>query len=174
MKAHTWRVTKLYKVKRQAGLHLMRARAYGTPACVAECTQNYKKAGAYFNRVKDAEVGKVFKKSMDEEAAKCLPELSKKAHRAFKGLTRAKSKHGGLSDMATWRTPQATRVAHGHSDVGDMVSDYTESVNSKACAPGEFDEPFRARAAGLVQELDQDPTLQGFCGNIAMAHPAVA
>ena len=30
VKAHTWRVTKLYKVKRQAGLHLKRARTYGT------------------------------------------------------------------------------------------------------------------------------------------------
>ena len=73
MKAHTWRVATLYKAKRQAGLHLRRARAYGTPACVAECTKNYKKACAYFNRVKDAEARKVFKKSMDEEATKCLP-----------------------------------------------------------------------------------------------------
>ena len=121
-----------------------------------------------FNKVKDAEVRKVFKKSMDEEAAKGLPELSKKAHQAFKGLTGAKSKHDGLGDMATWTTPGATRVAHGHSDVGDMVSDYTESISSKACGPGEFDEPFRARArvSGLVQELNQDPILQGLHGTV--------
>ena len=138
---------------------------------MAECTQNYKNASAHFSKVKDAEVRKVFKKSADEEAAKGLPELSKKAHQAFKGLTGATSKHDGLGDMATWTTPQATRVAHGHADVGDMVSDYTESVSSKACAPEEFDEPFRARVSGMVQELNQDPTLQGFHGNIAMAHP---
>ena len=47
VKAHTWRVTKLYKAKRQASLHLKRAKTYGTPACVAECTQNYKKASAH-------------------------------------------------------------------------------------------------------------------------------
>ena len=62
-------------------------------------------------------------------------------------------------------------MAHGHSDVGDMVSDYTESVSSKACGPEEFDEPFRARVFGLVEDLNQDPALQGFHGNIAMVHP---
>ena len=100
---------------------------------------------------------------MEEEAAKGIPELSKKAHQAFKCLTGAKSKHDGLGDMATWTTPEALRVAHGHGHadgiVGDMVSDYTESVSSKACAPGEFDEPFIARASGLVKELNQDPAL---------------
>ena len=90
VKAHTWRVTKLYKAKRQAGLHLKRARSYGTPQAVAACTQSYKQASASFNKVKDAEVRKVFKKSMDEEAEKGLPELSKKAHQAFKGLTGSK------------------------------------------------------------------------------------
>ena len=105
VKAHTWRVTKLYEAKRQAGLHLKRARTYGTPACVAECTPNYKSASAHFNKVNDAEVRKVFKKSMDEEAANGLPELSKKAHQAFKGLTGATSKHDGIGDMATWTTP---------------------------------------------------------------------
>ena len=62
-------------------------------------------------------------------------------------------------------------MAHGHSDVGDMVSDYTESVSSKACGPEEFDEPFRARVSGLVQELNQDPALQGLHDTIDMVHP---
>ena len=74
----------------------------------------------------------MFKKSMAEGAATGLPELSKKAHQALKGLTLAKSKHECLGDMATWTTPGAIRVAYGHSDVGDMASDYTESVSSKA------------------------------------------
>ena len=68
-------------------------------------------------------------------------------------------------------SPQATMVTHGHSDVGDMVRDYTESVSSKDCAPDEVDEPFRASVSGLVQELNQDLALQGFHGNISMVHP---
>ena len=111
---------------------------------------------------------------MDEEAANGRPEPSNKARRAFKGSTGAKRKHDGLGGMATWTTPGATRAAHGHmhayghSDVEDMhmVSDYTESASSKACGPEEFDEPFRARAPGLVQELNQDPALQGHHGTI--------
>ena len=66
-------------------MHLKRARTYGTPQAVAACTQSYKQASVAFNKVKDAEVRKVFKNSMDEEAAKGLPELSKKAHTTLYG-----------------------------------------------------------------------------------------
>ena len=112
---------------------------------------------------------------MEEGAAKGPPELSKKARQAFKGLTGAKSKHACLGDIATWTTPHALRVAHGHTDVGDMASDYTESVKVSAPRPVHQESlmgpEFRARVSGLVEELNQDPALQGFHGNIAMAHP---
>ena len=37
--------------------------------------------------MRDEEVRKMFRRNMEEEAAKGKPELSKKAHRAFKNIT---------------------------------------------------------------------------------------
>ena len=62
--------------------------------------------------------------------------------------------------MATWQPlGQALEVAHGHTAVGGMASDYTGCASSNASTPGEADEPFRAMAsaAGLGAELNQDP-----------------
>ena len=47
--------------------------------------------------VKGTEVRGMFQRSMEAEAAESLPELSKKAQQAFKGLTGATSKHDGLA-----------------------------------------------------------------------------
>ena len=77
------------------------------------------------------EVRKIFQRSMEEEeAAKGLPELSKKAHPAFKGLTGATSKQDGLGDVATWHPPLVTKQARGHTEVGALVSEYTRTISS--------------------------------------------
>ena len=143
MKAHTWRVTKFYNATRRAGLHLKTARTWGSDAEVAQCTAAYyKEASKTFNRAKDTDIRKMFSKKMEEEAWEGLPGLSKKAHQAFKGITGSSRKSDRLGDVATWTRPTGTDVTRGHKEVGDLVCEYTLSVSSKECAPGEFDETF--------------------------------
>ena len=59
----------------------------------------------------------MFRRNMEEEAANGKPELSKKAHQAFKNITGTVSKDDGLGDIATWTTPEWTKVARGHDEV---------------------------------------------------------
>ena len=173
VKAHTWRVTKLYRAKRRAGLALKRARTAGSELRIAECTASFQAASKLFNKVKGTEVRKMFQRSMEEEAAKGLPELSKKAHQAFKGLTGATSKHDGLGDVATWHPPLVTKQARGHTDseVGALVSEYTRTISSTDTSPGEFDEDFGERVSGMVQHLSGDEDLQGFNAGRDMVEP---
>ena len=37
------------------------------------------------------------------------------------------SRDAGLRDIATWTTPEGTKVARGHDEVGKMVSAYQGS-----------------------------------------------
>ena len=76
VKAQAWRVTKLCRAKRRAGLALKRARTAGSEHRIAECTASFQAASKLFNKVKGAEVRKMFQRSMEEEAAKGLPELT--------------------------------------------------------------------------------------------------
>ena len=111
-------ITKLYRARMRAGLALKRARTAGSELRIAECAASFQAASKLVNKVKGTEVRKTFQRSMEEEVAKGLPELSKKAHQAFKGLTGATSKHNGLGDdiVVTWhtRTPsdQAGKGSH--------------------------------------------------------------
>ena len=150
VKAHTWRVAKLHRAKRRASLALKRARTAGPERRIAECTASFLAASKLFNKVKGTKVRKMFQRGMEEEAAKGLPELSKKAHQAFKGLTGATSKHDGLGDVhvATWHTPLVTKQARGHTEVGALVSECTRTISSIDTYPGEFDEDFRERVGG--------------------------
>ena len=105
---------------------------------------------------------------MEEEAAKGLPELSKKAHQAFKGLTGATSKqcHDGLGDVATWHTPLVTKQARGHTEVGALVSEYTHTISSTDTSTGEFNANFMERVSAWYgparQHLLGDEDRQGF------------
>ena len=56
----------------------------------------------------------MFRIKMEAEEAKELPQMSKKAHQAFKYATGSASKGDGLGDLATWTTPSGTTVARGH------------------------------------------------------------
>ena len=108
------------------------------------CKAKYKEASRQFTKVKDAEVRKMFRMKMEAEEAKELPQMSKKAHQAFKYVTGSASKGDGLGDLATWTTPSGTTVARGHKEVGDLVSSYTRTTSSADTAGGEFCEEFRA------------------------------
>ena len=114
----------------------------------------------------------MFRKKLEAEAAKELPQLSKQAHQAFKYVTGSASKGDGLGDMATWTTgaPSGTTVARGHKEVGDMVSSYTRTTSSAATAEGEFCEDFRASISAAVAQLNLDD--RDFMANAASSdHP---
>ena len=49
-----------------------------------KCMSTYKAASKDFTRVKDAEIKKISRLKMEKEAAKDTPQLSEKAHQAFK------------------------------------------------------------------------------------------
>ena len=77
------------------------------------CNSAYKAASKHFTKVKDAEVRIIFRMEMEKEAAKDNPQMSKRAHQAFKYVTGSVSKGDGhgLGDIATWTTPGGARVA---------------------------------------------------------------
>ena len=113
--AHTWRVTmtKAYRAKSIAGSALKSCRRGFTLQEVKACKAKYKEASHNFTKVKDAEVRKMFCKKMDDEAAKELPQLSKRVRQAFKYVTGSVSKGDGLGATATYSrtTPAGTTVA---------------------------------------------------------------
>ena len=61
----------------------------GSELRIAECTASFQAVSKLFNKAKGTEVRKMFQRSTEEEAARGLPELSKKAHQACKGLAGA-------------------------------------------------------------------------------------
>ena len=91
------------------------------------CKSAFKVASTHFAKVQDEEVRKMFRRNMEEEAAKGKPELSKKAHQAFKNITGTVSRDDGLGGISTWTTAEGTHVARGHAEVGQMVSAYTHN-----------------------------------------------
>ena len=100
------------------------APAFSRACPYASCKSAFKVASKLATG-QDDEVRKMFKRNMEEEAAKGKPELSKKAHKAFKNITGTVSRDDGLGGISTWTTPEGTQVARGHDEVGKMVSAYT-------------------------------------------------
>ena len=109
VKAHTWRVTTASRDKSIAGSALKRCRRGSTPQELKVCKSSYKAASKNFTRAKDAEIRKIFRLKMEKEDAKDNPQLSMKAHQAFKYVTGSVSKGDGLGDIATCTTQGATR-----------------------------------------------------------------
>ena len=101
VKTHTWRVTKAYKAKKRAGSALKRCRLGSEYSELLACKSAFKIASKHFAKVQDEEVRKMLRRNMEDEAAKGKPELSKKAHKAFKNITGTVSKDDGLWDIAT-------------------------------------------------------------------------
>ena len=94
-------MTKAYRAKSVAGSALKRCRRGSTLQEMQACKAKYKEASRHFTKVKDAEVRKMFRMKMEAEEAKDLPQMSKKAHQAFKYVTGSASKGDGLGDLAT-------------------------------------------------------------------------
>ena len=119
----------------------------------------------------------IYNNYMEEGAAKGLPELSKKARQALRGVTGAASKHDCLGDVAAWHTPLVTKQSRprgpGHTEVGALVSDheYTRTISSTDTSPGEFDEDSMERLAGMAQHLSGDEDLRGFNASRDMVEP---
>ena len=106
---------------------------------------------------------------MEKEAAKDNPQVSKKAHHAFRYVTGSASKGGGLGDTVTWTTPGGPKVARGHQAVGAVVGEYTHSVSSAKTAEGEFCEEFRAPDHEAVARLNTED--RDFMANGATTEP---
>ena len=109
-KAHTWRATKAGREKSIAGSALKRCRRGPALQEMKACKSAYKVDSKHFTKVKDAEVRKQLRMEMEKEASKDNPQMSKRAHQAFKYVTGSVSKGGGLEDIATWATSGGTKV----------------------------------------------------------------
>ena len=111
----------------------------------------------------------MFRMKMEAETAKELPQLSKKAHQAFKYVTGSDSKGDGLGDLATWNTPSGTTEARGHKEVGDLVSSYTRTTSSAVNSEGEFCEDFQATISTAVTQLNMED--RGFMASAPSSDP---
>ena len=161
VQSHTWEVTKAYHKMAKKRLAQRKARKTVSPDTTLQLASSYKLARAKFNAAYKASWQKRNRRLQVAIEDPLNPMHCKQIHKAFNDITGSAKAPRAMGTNITWRqSDKVSKSAHGAANVGRLVSEYTESVSSKACEAGEFDEVFRQNVEDGLAALQQAPQFQ--------------